>query len=351
MSDEGEGDLVGLSEVADMAGVSRTVVSNWRSRDRRFPSPVVELRSGPVFRTEQVSRYLKRRRKHMTHTIATINLKGGVGKTTTTVGLAEFLSAEFDKKVLVIDLDPQTNATTVLIGEDRWKALNVAGHTLVTLFKDAVRPDGDPARFDLAATLQHGVSPVNEVTNVDLLPSSLDLIDVQDQLGSMRSGRFHSNNPTDLLRRAVRPVTDDYDYVLVDCPPNLGIVTLNGLRVSDGYIIPTIPDVLSTYGIPQIQERVAAFADDLGQTIAEIGIVVTKYRAASTVHRNTIVRMQDDDALPVVLDTWVPEANQIAASAEYADYSRLRQKYGYAGQFDIFRELTKEFIAQVEANA
>lgn len=284
----------------------------------------------------------------MVQVVATINLKGGVGKTTTTVGLAEFLSAEFNKKVLVIDLDPQTNATTVLIGEERWGQLNDAGHTLVSLFKDALRNDDDPSHFNLDATLQRQVSPVDEVRSVDLLPSSLDLIDVQDRLASIPPGRFYSNNPTDLLRRAVRPIVKNYDYVLVDCPPNLGIVTLNGLRLSDGYIIPTIPDVLSTYGIPQVQTRVKAFADSIGETIHELGIVVTKYRAASTVHKSTLKRLQDDPQLPAVFDTVIPEGNAIAASAEFASTATLRQKYGYQPGYDVFRQLAQEFIATAE---
>ncbi|WP_426990840.1 ParA family protein [Pseudarthrobacter sp. Y6] len=284
----------------------------------------------------------------MTHVVSTINLKGGVGKTTTTAALAEFLSAEFHKKVLVIDLDPQTNLTTVLIGEDKWKELNDAGYTLATLFTDALKSDEDEPDFDLEKTLQRRVSPVRDVGSVDLIPSSLDLIDVQDRLGSMSSGRFHSNVPTDLLRRAVRGILGDYDYVLVDCPPNLGIVTLNGLRISDGYIIPTIPDVLSTYGIPQIQKRVKQFADGIGEDIAEIGIIVSKYRSASTLHMNTVKRLKENPNLPAVLSSVVPEANQIASSAEFADYGTLRQKYGYAGQFDTFRELTREFMQLVE---
>jgi chromosome partitioning protein len=342
-------DLLGIFEVAELAGVSRTVISNWRVRDPRFPAPVADLRAGPVFRVRDIQRYLKRRKKHMAYAASTINLKGGVGKTTITAAIAEFLSAEFDKRVLVIDLDPQTNLTTVLIGEDRWAELNKAGHTLNTLFTDALLPEGQEPQFDLAATLQHNVSPVREVTRVDLLPSSLDLIDIQDRLASMPTGRFYSNNPTDLLRKAVRPILDDYDFVLVDCPPNLGIITLNGLRISDGYVIPTIPDVLSTYGIPQIQRRVRLFANSLGgETIAELGIIVSKYRVASSVHRNTAQRMEEDENLPAVFSSYIPEGNQIAQSAEFVDYGTLRQKYGYQGQFDTFYAVTKEFIEATE---
>ena len=287
----------------------------------------------------------------MAHVISTINLKGGVGKTTTTVALAEILSGEFGKRVLAIDLDPQTNMTTALIGEERWKELNDAQRTLATLFKDALRPEGAEAQFDRQATIQRRVSPVRDVPSVDLLPSSLDLIDVQDQLGSMEPGRFFSNAPTDILRRAVSAVVDDYDYVLIDCPPNLGIVTLNGLRISDGYIIPTIPDVLSTYGIPQIQQRVKAFADNLGETIAELGIIITKYQSGATVHRTTAARLADDEQMPPVFGTRIPQRNEIAASAEFVKSGTLRQKYGYQGQFDALRAMAQEFITVVEENA
>lgn len=344
---EDNDELVGLYEVAEIANVSRTVVANWRTRDPRFPAPVADLRSGPVFRSSQVRRYIKRRRHHMAHVIATINLKGGVGKTTVTAAIAEILAAEFGKKVLAIDLDPQTNLTTMLIGDERWGRLNANEHTLAALFQDALRPEAERKRFDLEATLQRGASPVREVRTLDLLPSSLDLIDVQDRLGTMSPGRYFSDNPTDLLRRATQRLIDSYDYVLVDCPPNLGIVTLNGLRIADGYIIPTIPDVLSTYGIPQIRSRVAGFAENLGLTIAELGIVISKYRAASTVHRTTIERLEGNDELRV-FGTWIPEANKIAEAAEHAPLGTVRQRWGYAGQFEAFLDLTKEIMAAAE---
>lgn len=341
-------ELVGISEIAVMAGVSRSAVTNWRVRDRRFPAPVADLASGPVFDRDRIDTYLKKRSGSVPYVISSINLKGGVGKTTTTVALAEILSVEHKKRVLVIDLDPQTNATTVLIGEKKWKKLNDAGHTLATLFKDALRGDQDAPQFDLDATLQHGVSPVTDVRRVDLLPSSLDLIDVQDRLGSMPSGRFYSNNPTDLLHRATKGLVADYDFVLVDCPPNLGIVTLNGLRMSDGFIIPTIPDVLSTYGIPQILKRVGEFAADLNSPIVPVGIAVTKFRAASTVHINMAAALKRR-ANPPVFPTYIPEANAIAGSAEFTAVGTLRQKYSYGSTYESLSQLTAEFVAAVEA--
>ncbi|GMV27631.1 MAG: hypothetical protein AMXMBFR58_36620 [Phycisphaerae bacterium] len=287
----------------------------------------------------------------MAHVIATINLKGGVGKSTTTVALAELLSAEFGKRVLVIDLDPQTNATVMLIGEAKWKQQNDNNATLAQLFKDALTEDPDERLFDLDEALVRRASNVDAVRNVDLLPSSIDLIDVQDRLASMPSGKFYANNPTDILRRAIKPIIDEYDIVLVDCPPNLGIITLNGLRIAGGYIIPTIPDVLSTYGIPQILSRVAAFAENIGETIEPLGIVISKYRAQSTVHRNTTTDLRRR-ATPRVFETVIAENNQIAESAEFMEFrpiATLRQKYGYKGQFDAYFALAQEVLAAVEA--
>ena len=283
----------------------------------------------------------------MATVIATINLKGGVGKTTTTVAVAEMLSDAFRKRVLIIDLDPQTNATAMLIGEERWAKLNAEGNTLAQLFKDALVDPGDRS-FDIISTRQKRVSNVEDVQTLDLLPSSLDLIDVQDRLSSMSSGRFHSEIPTDILRRAVKSIRDEYDFILIDCPPNLGIITLNGLRIADGYIIPVIPDVLSTYGVPQIVSRVKAFADNIGEDIEPLGIVVSMYRKQATVHVNTLRRLKAGSDAPV-FKTVIPLNNQIGGSAEYLQHSTLRQKYGYAGQYNLYFDLTKEIMKAAQS--
>ncbi|MFL9677364.1 AAA family ATPase [Pseudomonas marginalis] len=344
-------ELVGINEISLMANVSKQAVANWRVRASDFPKPVIELASGPIFRRSQIRAWLrrnKRKGKSMTHIISTINLKGGVAKTTTTVALAETFSANMGKRVLVIDLDPQTNATLMLIGEDKWFELNNKERTLARLFKDAMDPDN--RKFDLSKTLQKKVSDVGAAKTVDLLPSSLDLIDVQDTLASAPAGKFYAANPIEFLWRAVKSQIDEYDIVLVDCPPNLGIITLNGLRISDGYIIPTIPDHLSTYGIPQIITRIKDFSEAISEEIEPIGIVATKYQANSTVHNNVLKQLRDDEGLPVVMNSIIRQANQVAAAAEFQSYPRtLKQKYGseLANQYD---DLAREIWEHLEGD-
>lgn len=344
-------DLVGINEIAEFAKVSRQAVANWRVRFPDFPKPIADLRAGPVFRATQVRAWLRRRKVPMARVISVINLKGGVAKTTTTVALAETLAARFSKRVLVVDLDPQTNATVMLIGEDRWKALNEKGHTLATLFKDALTPHHKT--FDLDKTLQRRVSDVQGAEKVDLLPSSLDLIDVQDRLAGAPMGQFYSVTPTDLLRLAIKSELESYDIVLVDCPPNLGIITLNGLRISEGYIIPTVPDILSTYGIPQIVKRVDGFSSEIAEKIVPLGIIITKYQENSTIHVNVSNNLRKDPDLPKVFDTLIRQANQIAAAAEFLPGPRrtLKQKYGYGDLADRYVELAKEVLEELEVYA
>lgn len=282
----------------------------------------------------------------MATVISMINLKGGVAKTTTTVAVAQLLDVEFGKRVLVIDLDPQTNATVMLVGDKKWRELNDREVTVARLFRDAIE---EQKVFDLTAAIQKAVGNVADSRRVDLLPSSLDLIDVQDELATMNRGRFHASSPVEVLRRALRPVLegDNYDFVLIDCPPSLGLVTLNGLRVSDYYVIPTIPDFLSTYGIPQIVKRIHDFAETVGHSIEPLGILATKYRTQSPVH-NQQLKVLGANRDAALFKTVVPENTEIAGAAEYKQVGTLRQKWGYRGQFDIYRALTQEILDRIQ---
>jgi chromosome partitioning protein len=307
---------------------------------------VAQLSAGPVFRRDQVMAWLKKRRVPMATAVSMINLKGGVAKTTTTIAMAQMLDVEFRKRVLVVDLDPQTNATVMLIGDKRWREINQAGSTVAQLFRDAI---ADEKKFDLAKAILKKVGNVAESKRVDLLPSSLDLIDVQEELATMNRGRFHASSPVDVLRRTLRATIEDgdYDFILIDCPPSLGLVTLNGLRISDYYLIPTIPDFLSTYGIPQIVQRIRDFSETVGHSLEPLGIVATKYRAQSSVHIQQLKLLSQGKDAPL-LKTVVPENSEISGAAEYKAVSTLRQKWGYRGQFDIYRALTQEVLESMQ---
>ena len=285
----------------------------------------------------------------MTTTICVINLKGGVAKTTTTVATAQVLAGVHGKKVLIIDLDPQTNASIMLVGEDRWEELNDAGHTVAQLFRDALEPKN--RRFDIGQAVQTKVGNVSDARTVSLLSSSLDLIAIQDKLASMPRGQYYSDSPIDVLRKSVKPILGEYDVVLIDCPPSLGLVTLNGLRIADGFMIPVVPDFLSTYGIPQILERVESFSRDIVEPIAPFGILATKFQLNSTVHKNQLkdLRANVSARLNVpVFDTVIPQANDLSAAAEYSPTSKtLRQKWGYGDAFKAYLAFAEELLTKV----
>ncbi|SDU85198.1 ParA family protein [Gordonia westfalica] len=278
--------------------------------------------------------------------IATISLKGGVGKTTLAAGLADFLAGVFGKKVLLVDLDAQTNLTTMMIGEKGWEACNVRGHTVATLFADVL--DGT-RRFDLESTVQRDVSSVDGLTGIDLLPSSLDLIDLQEEMSARRVAADDHLAAVEVLRGALAPIMSRYDYVLIDCPPNVGPFSLNGLFLAGGYLIPTIPDVLSTYAIPHIQRQVVEFGAEIGRTIVELGVVITKYRASSSLHRDTVHRLRRDPTIQNILPAYLHEANAIGAAADHTRWSSLHAKYGYHGHYEQFRDLTRAVMVEAEA--
>ncbi|MDG5816648.1 AAA family ATPase [Chitinispirillales bacterium ANBcel5] len=287
--------------------------------------------------------------------ISVINLKGGVAKTTTTVQLAECLSSEFSKKVLVVDLDPQTNATIALIKEENWEELDHSGQTLFQLFSDKLN---NTKLFNVDTAIQKGVSNLN-IRYLDLLPSSIRFIDIQDKISDIPDKTGYSINPMEVLKTTLHPYLDEYDYVLIDCPPNLGFITRNGIEISDYYLIPTIPDTLSTYGIPQIIKTINQFSLERPLKIKCLGLVITKFDSRSSSHerglRNLPARFNiifDNLGLPPskIFDTKIPQANATAESMEFTNpVSTFKQKYGRGRSgchylYEYVLDLTREFM-------
>lgn len=291
--------------------------------------------------------------------ISIINLKGGVAKTTTSVQLAECLVSEFSKRVLVIDLDPQTNATISLISEEQWEKLDESGQTLFQLFNDKLEKT---KFFDLSKALQQCVSNLR-LQQLHLLASSIRFIDIQDRISEIPAKTGYAVNPMEIIKTSVYPILNNYDYVLIDCPPNLGFITRNGIEISDYYLIPTIPDTLSTYGIPQIVRTIDQFTKERPLSIRCLGLVITKFDSRSNSHargqRNLPVRFRKIfDTLGLspapIFNTVMPQANATSEAMEFTSTpGTFKQKYGRSKSGDRYlyeyvESLTREFINYVK---
>lgn len=281
----------------------------------------------------------------MSKVISFINLKGGVGKTTLLVATAEILAKEHDKKVLVIDLDPQTNATVLLISQEEWKIANQNNRTLHQLFLDEL--EGSNA-FNINKSIIRNVSNIGEtgIKNLDLLPSSIDLIDICDEI----AGLNQDHRLIKVLKEQLNKIGNKYDYILVDCPPNLGAITMSGIYLSNYYIVPVISDTLSTYGLTQIINKIDKKAReikrfDINYNIKPLGIVINRYRDNKPYNAiaASLVQKSNNNQIPKLFDTRIGNKSQLSNVTNFEeDISTIRQKYG--NEFKILNRLVNEII-------
>ncbi|WP_245709282.1 ParA family protein [Rhodococcus tukisamuensis] len=197
--------------------------------------------------------------------IAMCNQKGGVGKTTSTINLGASL-AECGRKVLLVDLDPQGALSA---------GLGVAHHDLeLTVHNLLVEP-----RVSIDEVLMR-----TRVENLDLLPSNIDLSAAEIQLVN-EVGREQT------LGRVLHPVLDRYDYVLIDCQPSLGLLTVNALACAEGVIIPMECEYFSLRGLALLNDTVEKVRDRLNPRLEMSGIVVTMFDARTLHARDVMSRV------------------------------------------------------------
>ncbi len=197
--------------------------------------------------------------------IAMCNQKGGVGKTTSTINLGASL-AEYGRRVLLVDLDPQ-GALSAGLGVPHYDLENTVHNLLV-----------EP-RVSIDDVL---IS--TRVPGMDLVPSNIDLSAAEIQLVN-EVGREQS------LARALYPVLDRYDYVLIDCQPSLGLLTVNGLACSDGVIIPTECEYFSLRGLALLTDTVEKVHDRLNPKLSISGILITRYDPRTVNSREVMARV------------------------------------------------------------
>ncbi|HEX6122073.1 MAG TPA: ParA family protein [Ktedonobacterales bacterium] len=278
-----------------------------------------------------------------------INLKGGVGKTTLTLALAHYLAAEHARRVLVIDLDPQTNATIALVTERRWRERDQTGQTLFQLFKDQIE---GTRQFSAQEAILTRVSNLGGgIPGLDLLPSSIRLHRIQDRITKITDLDAFRSPSVYALRESLRDVLPQYDHVLIDCPPNLGVITLNGIAISRYFLIPVVPDILSTLGVPLVLDRMADFALRAQHEIFGLGIVVSRFRPTSRLHKQTVISMRRDaipGIHPPIFNSIITEDLGVAEAADVEEQvSSLRDKFGGSGPHKQFSALASEYLRYV----
>ncbi|BBX02254.1 chromosome partitioning protein ParA [Mycolicibacterium moriokaense] len=197
--------------------------------------------------------------------IAMCNQKGGVGKTTSTINLGASL-AEYGRRVLMVDLDPQ-GALSAGLGVPHYEL----EHTVHNLLVEPRASIDD-------------VLISTRVKNLDLVPSNIDLSAAEIQLVN-EVGREQS------LARALYPVLDRYDYVLIDCQPSLGLLTVNGLACSDVVIIPTECEFFSLRGLALLTDTVDKVHDRLNPKLSIGGILITRYDPRTVNSREVMARV------------------------------------------------------------
>ena len=182
--------------------------------------------------------------------IAFTNKKGGVGKTTTAVNMAAYL-ASFGKKTLLVDIDSQGNATTAL------------GFSKSALKKSVynVLIDDDPVLNNVMPT---------KVKYLDMLPANVDLTGAEVDI-------VYKRNRERILKEALEKVRSEYDYILMDCPPSLGLLTVNAWVAADSVIIPLQSEFFALEGVSQLMNTISLVKQHLNPNLQIEGVVITLY--------------------------------------------------------------------------
>ena len=218
------------------------------------------------------------------------NQKGGVGKTTTTINLGAFLAA-YDKNVLLVDIDPQANATS---------SLGIDKNTIKAGTYQALLEDGNIRDIVLR----------NPKLNLSILPASPDLAGAEVELVN-EVGREN------LLKRKLLPLADEYDYIIVDCPPSLGLLTLNGLVAAEnGILIPVQCEYLAMEGLGQLISTIERVRRVISPDLEVRGVILTMFDSRTNL-ANDVVEEVQKHFKDKVFKSIVPRSIRLAEAPSY----------------------------------
>lgn len=315
----------------------------------------------------------------MGHIIATVNMKGGVGKTTLTVNLATCLAKNHGKRVLVVDLDTQISATLSLMAPQDFAKIRKERRTLSSLVYKAIKPDAKQV-----LPIQDIISPFAcTVKGLDLLPGDIDLYDeflVSEMLHerALRDGekdfvRVWNSFEKVLVRGILEPIVKDYDFIILDCAPGYNLLTRSGIMASNFYLLPARPEPLSVVGIQLLERRIARLREthtygrnNNSMNLRLMGIVFIMSGGLIGRYYNQVIQRVNEDFSPTqifktripmdvnvakAVDTFMPVVISAPNSAGARSFSKLTQELlqkleVYSGLYDNTK--TKVNLAKLD---
>jgi len=246
----------------------------------------------------------------MSKVISISNHKGGVGKTTSTINIGAGL-VKLGKKVLLIDLDAQANLSQSLALIDQ--PTNIYG---------AIRGD-------------YKLQPINVIKGLDVIPSTLDLSGAEIEL-SGEAGREY------ILRELIEPLRSSYDYILIDSPPSLGLLTINSFTASDEVYIPLQAQYLALQGLSKLMEVIEKIKKRLNKDLKIGGVIITQYDNRKVLNRDVLETIKKHFK-GVVFNTKVRDNVALAeAPSQGLDIYRYQPKsYGAEDYLELSKEILK----------
>ena len=199
--------------------------------------------------------------------IAVANQKGGVGKTTTSTNLSACL-AELNKKVLLIDIDPQGNATSG-VGVDKNQLENTVYEMII-------------GECEMEECLLKGV-----IDNLDLLPSNVNLSGAEIDLIGVEEREY-------ILKKKIDEIKDNYDFIVIDCPPSLNMLTVNAMTTADSVLVPIQCEYYALEGLSQLIHTINLVKERLNPTLEIEGVVFTMYDARTNLSLNVVENVKSN---------------------------------------------------------